>query len=128
MLFATILILDASIKYLIEYTLDIQKSSSLLLARWAISASLSGTLLLMTAKSLLNRSLDTPGTLFVDHRYLRMAPRVVFCIVIMCLPIINDIQTSTFLGIIIGLLQFLILWELIASMEKGFRFFEPKDA
>jgi hypothetical protein len=81
----------------------------------------------MTGKTLLNHSLDPPGTLVVNHRYLRMAPRAVACIVTMCLPIVNGIRTTVFLGIIVGLLQSLILWEFVAAMEEGFQFFEPKD-
>ena len=104
-----------------------EKSYSLLLARWTISAALSGTLILMTAKALLNRSLDTIGTLVVDHRYLRLAPRVAICVIIMCLPIVKDLDTTTFLGVLVALLQLVIFWELVAGMEKGFKFFEPKD-
>jgi hypothetical protein len=128
LLFGTILLLDASIKYLIENSLAEDKYSSLLLARWTISASLTGTLLLLTVKALLNRSMDPPGTLVIDSRYLRMAPRAIVCIVTMCLPIINDFNTTAFLGTLVGQLQLLILWELVAAMEKGFRFFEPKEA
>jgi hypothetical protein len=82
----------------------------------------------MTLKSLLNRGLDNPGTLLVDSRYIRMAPRAVACVIIMCLPAVNDISPSTFFGIILALLQCLILWEVVASMEKGAKWFEPKDS
>ena len=85
-------------------------------------------MLFMTSKSLLNRSLDPPGTLLINNRYLRMVPRAVVCIVVMCVPIVQNIDTSNFLGILIGLLQPLILWELVASMEKGWKWFEPKDS
>jgi hypothetical protein len=137
-LFASFL-LDTSIKYLIQNSLastngpevlpdDLGKAHSLLLARWTISASLFATLLLMTLKSFLNRSLDRPGTLFINNRYLRMAPRAMVGIAVMCLSIVKYINTVTFLGIILALLQFLILWETVAAMEKGFQWFEPKDA
>jgi hypothetical protein len=139
LLFASFFLLEASIKYLIQNSLasttgpevlphNPSETHSLLLARWTISASLFATLLFMTLKSLLNRSLDRPGTLFVDNRYLRMAPRAMVGIMVMCLPIANDINTAAFLGILVALLQSLILWEMIAAMEKGFQWFEPKDA
>ena len=54
----------------------------------------------MTLKSLLNRCLDTPGTLLVDNRYLRMAPRAVVCVIVICLPAIEDISPYTFLGVL----------------------------
>lgn len=81
----------------------------------------------MTIKSFLNRSLDRPGTLIIDNRYWRMTPRAAVCVIVMCLPIVHYINTVTFLGIIVGLLQSLILWETVAAMEKGFKWFEPKD-
>lgn len=82
----------------------------------------------MTGKSLLNRSLDPPGTLVINSRYLRMVPRFIVCIVTMCLPIVNDFHTTAFLGVIVSLLQTLTLWEYLAAMEKGFLFFEPKNS
>jgi hypothetical protein len=88
---------------------------------------MTGTVLLMTGKALLNKSLDPPRTLVINNRYLRMVPRVMVCIVVMCLPIINDINATAFLGILVALLQSLTLWEYVAAMEKGFQFFEPKD-
>jgi hypothetical protein len=131
------LLLDASIKYLIQNSLpstsgseafDPGKEYGLLLAHWTISASLDATLVWMTLKSLLHRSLDTPGTLLVDNRYLRMAPRAVVCVIVICLPAIEGISPYTFLGVIVGMLQLLIQWEGVAAMEKGAKLFEPKDS
>jgi hypothetical protein len=82
----------------------------------------------MTLKALLNRSLDRPGTLLVNNRYLRMAPRAVVCIVAICLPAVNEINTVTFLGSLVGLLQTLAWWEVMAAMESGAKWFEPKES
>jgi len=100
---------------------------SLQLARWTISGALSSTLLLMTGKALLNRSLDPRETLLVNNRYLRMAPRLAVSVVVICLPIKHNIDTTAFLGIIVGLLQLLISLEYMAGMEKGFPWFEMKN-
>jgi hypothetical protein len=130
------LVLDASIKYLIQNSVTSSGSlvlgpdmaHSVFLARWTISASLDSTLLWMTLRSLLNRSLDTPGTLLVDNRYIRMVPRAVVSVIFLCLPVVEDISPYTFLSVIMALLQSLILWELVAGMEKGAKLFEPKDS
>jgi hypothetical protein len=82
----------------------------------------------MTLRSFLNRSLDTPGTLLVDNRYIRMAPRAVVSVIYLCLPAVEDISPYTFMAVIMALLQSLLLWELVAAMEKGAKLLEPKDS
>ena len=131
MLFASLLLLVSSIQYFIANSLPstlVIEAHGLYLARWTISGSLSATVVFMTGIAILNHSLDDPGTLLIDNRYLRMAPRAMVCIVVMCLPLIPHLSAWLFLSILLCLLQPLILWEFIAAMDKGFTFLEPKDS
>ena len=97
------------------------------LARWTVAAALSLTIACITAITLLNRSLDGPQTLWINNRYIRMVPRAVVALVVLLLPLKSDISTTLFLITSTTLLLALMLWEYIASFEKGWHWIEPKD-
>lgn len=64
--------------------------------------------------------------MLLNNRYLRLLPRLCVVIVLPTLCL-HDFDTPVVpLGIITGTLYFLVLWEWIASMDKGLRFLEPK--
>lgn len=139
-LYGALLLLDSSIRYLLS--LDAAELAalenpdpvaiedwrkSLNRARFTVSSALTTVIICITAKALLNKSLDTPGTLLVNNRYIRMAPRLIVVIVAMCLPIKTGMAVGASMGVLLAMLLPLILWEYIAAMERGSRLIEPKE-
>lgn len=128
LLYASVLLLDSSIKYLIYHVLDTLEESVSSKAHWTVSAALSAALVCMTAVTLLNRCLDGPGTLLISNRYIRLAPRLMLVVVLMCLPIKTDITSKVFLLIILVMMLVVNFWEHVVALENGGGLFEPKEA
>lgn len=139
MLYASLLLLDASIRYYIETTFEPvsgeeddteleDQSSRIRLARWTVAAALSLTIACITAITLLNRSLDGPRTLWVNNRYARMAPRAMVTLVVLLLPLKSDMPTGLFLITTTTLLLALMFWEYMASLERRWHWIEPEEA
>ena len=94
-------------------------------AKWSAAISLTGTVLCLSAIALLNRSLDPPKTLMVTNRYIRLAPRILLMAVVLCLPLVREMQAIVFLGIIAILLSVEMIWELSVSLERSGGIVEP---
>jgi hypothetical protein len=96
-------------------------------ALWSAAISLSVAIWAMTVIALLNRSLDKPGTLVVDSRYLRLAARPIAIIVICCLPLIKDMNGAIFIGAATSMCYGIFMWEWVCGLEKHWHWFEKKD-
>ena len=136
-IYAALLLLDSSVKYLINKGTVIPAGDetaiadwhySVKLGHWSACAALAAVLSTMTITTLLNRSLDVPGTLLINNRYHRLAPRILLVVVILCLPVAVNSRTFLLFTIIMALTMTVFIWEYIASLEKGARVFEPKEA
>jgi hypothetical protein len=95
-------------------------------AKWTAGVSLAITLLCMTAMSLLTRPLDRPGTLKIDNRYIRLAPRVLVAVIIACVPIAANLSIEGFLSVMMYLLWAVSVWEWGAGLESSGKIFESK--
>ena len=134
LLFGSLLLLDGSLGFIIRAstatshseTSAADMSFSLRQARWTTSGALTSVLTCMTCITLLNKSLDSPGSLLIDNRYLRLGLRLVVMLVALCLPVMGDMRHGVYLGVIVFLLQLAIWWEYIAGLEKGMKLIEPK--
>ena len=94
-------------------------------AKWAVSISLSITVACQTGIALLSRSLDRKGSLKISNRYVRLLPRLVLVVIVMCLPIDRHMVASSFMGIVVSLLLVCMFWEWIVSLESDGGLFEP---
>ena len=96
-------------------------------AKWDISVSLANIIVSMTFLHLCDRPLDPPGTLKVNDRRIRLAcGRIPYIIIVLCLPIKEDMSIYMFMGIIALLTIMVTMWEMHAAMEPGGGFFEPR--
>ena len=95
-------------------------------AMWTVAISLATIMMSMTGLALLDESLDPPGTLRLNNRYIRLSARVVYVVVILCVPIDESLGAEWFLGICSLLLGLVVTWEWTSSTVKGGGFFEPK--
>lgn len=128
-IFCALLLLNVSISYLIETSAEPDSEEldfSQQQAKWTVGAGLAAVLLCMTLRTLLNRPFDNPGTLLIDNRFARLAPRLAVVAVSFGLPAVTSLGVGSFLGTIMGMLQFVVFWEFIVGMEKGAKLFEPK--
>lgn len=94
-------------------------------AKWSAALSVTVTVASLALIALLNRSLDSPKSLKVTNRYIRLAPRLAFIAIVICLPLAHDMIALSFLGIVVGLLTLLMVWELISSLEQEGAVLEP---
>ena len=95
-------------------------------AIWTCATSLAIINFSMLVLALLDQPLDKPGTLRVDNRYIRLAGRIVYIIIILCVPSTPHLSPSLFLGIAgIGVV-FLTIYEWNACLERGGGFIEPR--
>ena len=94
-------------------------------AKWSTSLSLSYTILSLSVIALLSRALDEPKSLMITNRYVRLAPRIGFVVVALCIPIDRDMIAINYLGILTSGLLFLTVWELSASLERSGGIVEP---
>lgn len=138
-MFGSTLILGVSLTYLIQnlHTNAIDPSGggdgeahklamSIYSAKWIASSTLAIILFNQTKIALLNRPLDGPHTLKVNSRYLRLTPRVVAGIVVLCLPISRQMDGGLYIGIVSLLLIPVLIWEWTASLDYGGGLVEPK--
>jgi hypothetical protein len=141
MLYSNILILDASVLFLVQHLegspgdsistrddAEADAKSFLKTALWAASISLSSAVVCMTGLSLLNRSLDPPGTLVVNSRVLRMAPRAPALLFILLLPLIPGLNGGEWCGAVVVVLFVVFFWEWMAGLEKNWSYFEALEA
>jgi len=144
-MFAALLLVAASTLFLITHRSDPKKATgplstsddddsseppakpeAVLFALWSASLSLTVTLICMTGIALLNRPLDPPKTLLVNNRYIRLAPRLPVIVFIALLPLIKDMTGTWWCGMVVWALYALFFWELVAGLEKDWKFVEPK--
>lgn len=92
-------------------------------AKRTVSITLALILMNQTLVALLNRSVDPPGALKINNRYLRLLPRMLL-IPVVCLPIDRHMTSLTFLGIVSGLLLICLPWEWWASLQRDRRILE----
>ena len=94
-------------------------------AKWAVSISLSITVVCQTGIALLSRSLDRKGSLKISNRYVRLLPRMLVVAIVLCLPIDRNMAASTFMSIVGSLLLVCLFWEWIVSLQRDGGVFEP---
>lgn len=147
-LYAALLIFDAGISYLVKYNEEGQaskpKEERAMLnqdpkyplqhaARWMVSISLSIIVLAITFLALLHKPMpDPPGSsrMLVPNRYLRLLPRLLFIIAVSCLPLVESMHSTMYLGIISILLDAVAVWEYIVCLERvdgRIQWFEPQE-
>ncbi|KAL8711151.1 MAG: hypothetical protein Q9220_004296 [cf. Caloplaca sp. 1 TL-2023] len=100
-------------------------TSHMYTAKWTVSTALATTLVAQTLISLLSKSMDGKRTLKVDNRYLRLLPRMAVVVVVLCLPIREQMTASIHLTIIVLSLYVVLSWEMIASLDKDGGWLEP---
>jgi hypothetical protein len=93
---------------------------------WLVSVSLSVIMTSITAQALLDTSIDPPGTLLINNRYIRLSGRMLFVLVILLIPLHPDLDKIWFLGITGVLMSSVVYWEWTVSLEKNAGLFEPK--
>jgi hypothetical protein len=145
-MFASLLLVAASTLFLVTHRTDTKKATNTVTARdesdaselaskpdavvsalWGASISLAVVLLSMSGIALLNRPLDPPKTLLVNNRYMRLALRVPVIVFIADLPLIKGMTGAWWCAAVVLALYSLFFWELIAGLEKGWTFLEPKN-
>ncbi|EXJ72379.1 uncharacterized protein A1O5_04883 [Cladophialophora psammophila CBS 110553] len=94
-------------------------------AVWTCASSLGIIMLSMTALALLDKSLDEPGTLKVNNRYIRLSGRVVYIAVIVCVPATPHMDARLFLGIAAFMLLAVTVWEWNVGLDRGGALIEP---
>lgn len=104
---------------------DRQLASIIYATKWVVSGSLAITMTCQTGIALLSRSLDRKGSLKVSNRYIRLLPRGLVMVIVLCLPIERSMSAGTFLGIVASLLFGCLFWEWFASLEADGAVFEP---
>lgn len=95
-------------------------------AVWSAAVSLAIMLVSMTIIALLDKPLDPPGTLRINNRYARLSGRLVYIVIILCVPAKWEINPTLFLGIAGVLMTLVVYWEFTSSLEHGGGIFEPK--
>lgn len=94
-------------------------------AMWTIASTLSIVLICQSVIAFLSRSLDDSDTLKISSRYVRLLPRLIVIAVAICLPIDQHFTAIGYLGILAPVCFLCLLWEWVASLEKGGGFMEP---
>ena len=96
-------------------------------AIWCVAESLAMIMLSTAALALLDRTRDTRGTLRVNTRSLRLSGRAVYLLIVLLMPLQENLNAELFLGTCGLLLMFLSTWEFVVSAHKGGEIFEPKS-
>lgn len=104
---------------------DPRLASIIYSAKWAVSISLSITVVCQTGIALLSRSLDRKGSLKISNRYVRLLPRMLVVAIVLCLPTDRNMAASTFMSIVASLLLVCLFWEWIVSLQRDGGVFEP---
>jgi hypothetical protein len=137
-LFAAILIIDAGVLFLIQGQAETlaNKAGEVLTqeevasisrgAIWSVCISLAVTMVSTTAITLLHESLDPPGTMKISSRYLRLAPRGLFVLIVVCMPISPHIGPALAVGMSALMISLLTIWEWVAGLDKGGKYIEPR--
>jgi len=137
-LFASFITLSAGMLFLITKAADNPQDAKgipiagdelemfTLRAIWNLAISVSVIMLSMTCQALLDKPLDPPGTLLVDNRYLRLAARIIYIIVVMCLPVKKNITEGAFLAVCGIGLSCVMAYEWTVSLEMPAKMLEPK--
>ncbi|KIW76064.1 hypothetical protein Z517_10809 [Fonsecaea pedrosoi CBS 271.37] len=94
-------------------------------AVWSCAVSLGIIMLSMTILALLDKSLDEPATLKVNNRYVRLSGRIVYIIVILCVPATSHMDPRLFLGIAACMLLGVTIWEWNVGLDRGGALIEP---
>jgi hypothetical protein len=95
-------------------------------AKWTAGVGLSLTTLTMTAIHLLNKPVPQAGTLVVDNRSLRFAPRLVTGVIVFLLCFADNLTPRSFITILVTLMLLTLIFEWAAGLEKGAQLLEPK--
>ncbi len=95
-------------------------------AVWTSAVSLAIIIFSMTGLALLDKSLDEPGSLRINNRYIRLGGRLVYIVVILCVPATRNIDALLFLGIAGLMLVVVTSWEWAVCMDRGSAFVEPE--
>lgn len=95
-------------------------------AVWTCASSLAIIMFSFLCLALLDQPLDKPGTLRIDNRYIRLAGRPAYIILIMLLPLKPHLDPQIFLGVAAAGLVALTVWEWNSCLEKGGGFIEPR--
>jgi low temperature requirement protein LtrA len=95
-------------------------------AVWTSAVSLAIIIFSMTGLALLDKSLDEPGSLRINNRYIRLGGRLVYIIVILSVPATTNIDARLFLGIAALMLVVVTSWEWVVCMDRGSAFIEPE--
>lgn len=96
-------------------------------AFWTSSICLAVTLASMTCITLLNKPLDKPKTLVINSRYIRLAPRLLGIVVIVCLPLFSTIDGAKYFGAQLVVMFMLFLWEWFTGLEREWKWFESRE-
>ena len=139
-MFASILTFTSGVMFIIRNQTDTPNSSEaepgeqiseaelphyMYRAIWTCAISTSTVMLCLTIIALLDKSLDEPGTLKITNRYIRLSMRMVFMIVVLCMPIAH-VGTQLFLGMTAMMLLVVGIWEWNVSLDQGGALIEPK--
>ena len=95
-------------------------------AIWYVSGSLAIIMLSTISLALLDRPLDKPGTLRLSNRYVRLSGRAVYSLIVVLIPLQNNLKPGLFLGTCSLLLMALSVFEFVVSAQKGGAIFESK--
>ncbi|KAI1622576.1 bacterial low temperature requirement A protein-domain-containing protein [Exophiala viscosa] len=97
-------------------------------AIWTVSISLAIVMMAMFGMALLNQPRDQAKSLRVNNRYLRLAGRPLYAVIVLAIASDKNIGTETYLGTCSLLMVCLSIWEYSASMEKTGGFLERKKS
>ncbi|KAJ9611531.1 hypothetical protein H2200_004715 [Cladophialophora chaetospira] len=94
-------------------------------AVWTCASSVSAVMFSLTIIALMDKSLDEPGTLKIDNRYIRLSMRIVFMVATLCIPLAH-VSSQLFLGMVAMMLFVVGVWEWNVSLDRGGALIEPK--
>lgn len=96
-------------------------------ALWNVGTSLAIILACFTGVALADRPLDPPKATLIGNRYLRLLARPIYIIIVMTVITAKDgMDAYLYFGICgVGMIL-VLLWEMIGSMERPAKVFEPK--
>ena len=95
-------------------------------AVWDIGISLAVIILCYTLIALLDRPLDPHKATLISNRYIRLAGRPIYIIVVLGTAAVHDMNGYLYLGICGLGLSIMLAWEAVGSLERPCSFFEPK--
>lgn len=99
-------------------------ASHMYTAKWVVSTALATTLAMQTLIAILSKSLDGQQVMKVNNRYLRLLPRGLAIVVIVCLPIEKKMEASLYILIVMLVTLVVLVWEFTAGLDYGGGFLE----